>query len=137
MIPFGVSHIAINSLNFERTINFYVDNMGFEKAFTMDRDGEVVIQYLYMGNGQFLEIFNNRPDGHIDSHFSHLCIRVADIDSVAKELDEKGVLTVPIREGFDGSRQCWATDPDGNRIEIQEIARGSKQSNFLKTKGLL
>ena len=55
-----------------------------------------------------------------------MCLTTSDIEATVKDLAGKGVTTVstfdPTRRGVDGNRGTWIADPDGNRIEVMEMA---------------
>ncbi len=55
----------------------------------------------------------------------HLCLTVEDIDVAETKLAEAGIALMRPRSagrGIDGNRGMWIADPDGNQIEIMEMA---------------
>ena len=55
---------------------------------------------------------------------NHLCLEVDSIDAAVAELEGAGVpLISPKKRGADGNMQAWVEDPDGNRIELMEMAK--------------
>jgi lactoylglutathione lyase len=51
----------------------------------------------------------------------------------ASRLAAAGVgLSQTIRTGADGNRQAWIADPDGNRIELMEMAPDSLQAQAIR-----
>ena len=40
-------------------------------------------------------------------------------------------ISVAPKVGLDGNRQAWITDPEGNQIELMEMAPDSKQAEAL------
>jgi len=58
----NIAHIAITVKNMEKSLDFYTRVLGFKKAFSIPdpKTGTPWIEYLYMGNGQFTELFLRR-----------------------------------------------------------------------------
>ena len=55
------------------------------------------------------------------------------INEAAAQLDVKGIpLLLPLKTAIDGNRQAWLEDPDGNRIELMEMAPDSLQYAAIK-----
>ena len=129
----GIGHLAFNVEDMEKSLQFYCDAVGFEKAFELsDSNGEPWIVYVQINEGQFVELFygeNKRVQ--IDkntSGYNHLCLEVIDIYEIANYLKSKGItLDVEPKQGKDLNYQCWAKDPDGNRIEFMQMNPQSPQ----------
>lgn len=129
----GIAHVAYVVNDMEKSLHFYCDQLGFEKAFEIrDDGGKPWINYIKIGNGQFIELFyggNIRalPEQN-EAGFSHLCLEVEDIHKVANSL-KKADLTLDVepKQGKDFNWQCWIKDPDGNRIELMQISPQSPQ----------
>jgi lactoylglutathione lyase len=52
---------------------------------------------------------------------------------VIATLAERGVpLFRPLKRGADGNRQAWIEDPDGNRIELMEMAPDGLQARAVQ-----
>lgn len=67
----------------------------------------------------------NRAPGPEGTGVNHLSLTVDDIDATAAHLEKVGIpLSQPRRttRGVDNNRGMWIEDPDGNRIEIMEMA---------------
>lgn len=130
----GIGHVAYNTADMERALQFYCDILGFQKAFSItDDNGDPWINYLLLPGGQFLELFYNRPNMQENSAYSHLCLEVEDIHALAAHLGSKNVpLDSEPRRGKDSNWQCWAKDPDGNRIEFMQLMPASPQCRALK-----
>mgnify|MGYP000978759827 FL=1 len=130
----GIGHLAFTVGNMEESVHFYCDILGFKKAFELNNDkGEPWIVYIKVTEGQFIELFYGRqakveiPSKMIG--YSHLCLAVDDIYKAADTLKEKGItLDAEPKQGKDLNYQCWAKDPDGNRIEFMQISPDSLQA---------
>ena len=55
-----------------------------------------------------------------------MCLTIDDIDSVIAQLEAAGIpLSRPKKLAMDGNYQAWIEDPDGNRIELMQMAPDS------------
>lgn len=128
----GIAHTAYNVSDMEASLDFYVKKLGFKHAFSLKREnGENWIEYLQVAPGQFVELFYSKGGFTTGGSYSHLCLRVKDCAATAKELEAIGVkLDAQVKQGSDSNYQCWIRDPDGNRIEIMQIAPTSPQAKF-------
>ena len=142
MIVKGLAHTAWNVSDMEKSVAFYCNVLGFEKAFEMTNPetGEPWIVYLYAGGKQFIELFyggtNYTEYANENIGFSHLCFEVSDIHAIAGQITAAGAeLERPVKFGIDNNWQCWVRDPDRNRVELMQLGEGSPQIEFLKEKG--
>ncbi len=81
---------------------------------------------------QFIELFYGGtepvPQTENAAGYHHLCLEVTDIHAVASKLEGAGIaLDVEVQQGKDLNFQCWARDPDGNRIEFMQLHPESPQ----------
>ncbi|HSU79340.1 MAG TPA: VOC family protein [Candidatus Angelobacter sp.] len=130
-----IGHLALTVQDMERSLAFYCEQLGFLKAFEIHDDhDEPWIVYLKVCEGQFIELFyggKTKPEQvEAPIGFNHLCLEVEDIHETAAALQEKGVTldVLPVR-GKDHNYQCWAKDPDGNRIEFMQLDPSSPHMN--------
>ena len=131
----GIGHAAFDCYDFERTLDFYVRVLGFPEMFRLFNDaGALWIVYLRVNDGVFIELFPRdgaAPDAR-DRHFSHLCLEVDDIAATVAEITARGAaLDVAIKRGKDGNLQAWTRDPEGNRIELMQLAPDSLQKQAI------
>ena len=129
----SIGHVAIRVKEIERTLDFYVNKLGFAEMMRIDRDDRLWIVYLRITDDQYLEIF---PEGTGDRTperepvgYNHMCLTVPDIQQCARELEAAGVPLIRevLKHPADNNWQCWIEDPDGHRIELMEMASDSKQ----------
>lgn len=127
----GTSHAAFRVSDLERSLAFYRDVLGFREAFRLHReDGTVGLVYLRVGPNQFLELFPSRDPltPSEGTSYAHLCLEVDDMHRTLAELRARGLpVTGEPRRGQDKNLQYWISDPDGNRIELMELAPDSPQ----------
>lgn len=139
----GFGHTAYNVKDMEKSLKFYHDVLGFEKAFELrnQKTGEPWIEYIHAGGSQFIELFYTeegaeKQTGEIG--YNHLCLEVKDIHEIVKRIEEAGApLDAPVKIGTDKNWQCWTHDPDGNRIELMQMGEDSMQKNYLKEHGII
>lgn len=129
----GIGHLALDVINMDQSIHFYCNVLRFKQAFEIENDkGEPWIVYIKIAERQFIELFyggSNRPEDVPDPvGFSHLCLEVEDIQEIASHLRSHNIpLDVEPMQGKDSNWQCWAKDPDGNRIEFMQLNPNSPQ----------
>jgi catechol 2,3-dioxygenase-like lactoylglutathione lyase family enzyme len=132
----GIGHVAIRVKDIERTLAFYVGKLGFSEMMRLDRDGRLWLLYLRITDTQYLEVFpeaeGDRAPPREANGLNHLCLEVDDIDTAVADLEAAGVpLTSPRKQGADGNLQAWIEDPDGNRIELMQMASDSLQAKAI------
>jgi len=136
-----MGHAAFRVRDLERSKQFYCDVLGLKPAFEMlpDEQGRGHIVYLYIANGQFLELFpapNAADDfsGGNTGSYRHFQLEVDDLQRTITEIEARGLPRSPNppRQGRDGNWQYWVTDPDGNRIELMQMASDSLQRQAME-----
>lgn len=139
----GIGHVAIKVSDVERTLDFYVGKFGFKEMLRLTRDdGQLWLIYLRITDTQYLEIFpeaeTDRAPGRNANGLNHVCLEVDDIEAVTRALQAQGVrLTAAAKTGADGNRQAWIEDPDGNRIELMQMAPDGMQAKAIARLGAL
>jgi catechol 2,3-dioxygenase-like lactoylglutathione lyase family enzyme len=133
----GIGHAAFRVRDLERSIHFYCDLLGMQRAFDIDRDGKPWITFVHLGGGQFLELFPE-PDTAEDfsgnkGSYRHIQLEVDDLEQTIRNMEARGLprTGTPPRQGRDGNWQYWLTDPDGNRLELMQMMPDSLHRKFL------
>ncbi|QCJ01121.1 VOC family protein [Agrobacterium larrymoorei] len=121
-----IAHVAIMVSDVERTLDFYVNKLGFEEVMRLDRDGALWLVYLRVTDTQFIEIFHGGTGDRAPAFeligYNHLCLSVPDIEKSVVELEQAGIPLYRAKKlGLDGNWQCWIEDPDGHRIEVMQM----------------
>lgn len=120
----AVNHIAIICSEYERSLRFYCDILGFEVLSEEYRAERQSMMTKLALNGLYLiELFTfpNSPERLTNPEacgLRHLAFTVDDVDSVLQELDAKGYPHEPLRITPLGERLFFMKDPDGLPIEI-------------------
>ena len=128
----AIGHVAIKVKDVDKSLDFYVNRLGFPEMFRLNRDGRLWIVYIRLTDSQFLEVFpeaeNDRAPGWNANGLNHVCLEVEDIDATLVDLARRGIPLIREKSlGADGNYQAWLEDPDGNRIELMQLSPGSMQ----------
>ncbi|MBW7884327.1 MAG: VOC family protein [Caldilineaceae bacterium] len=130
-----LGHAAFAAHDLERSLHFYA-LLGIKEAFRLHHaDGSLMLVYLHVAGDRFIEIFPNgpAPDPARKGSFMHLCLITDDIHGMVEQLRAAGVaIDREIKMGLDHNLQAWVTDPDGNAIELMELAPESPQRRIAR-----
>ena len=124
----GLGHLAIKVKDLDVSLDFWRDRVGLQEMHRLKRDdGATWLVYLRITDMQFLELFPGAETDHAPGEEAngvlHICLTIDDLDAEVARLQKAGVKIVsPITGGLDGNRGAWIHDPDGNRIELMEMA---------------
>ena len=141
----GVHHFALTVSDMERSLAFYRDRFGLEVVSDREVDGDYVevitgvagahIRIVHLrGYGVQVELLQYlRPAGAPrarplpDAGSAHLCFVSDDLDADAASLREAGVSfrspIVTTTSGPNrGGRGIYLEDPDGNVVEVVQLA---------------
>jgi lactoylglutathione lyase len=133
----AIGHVAIRVKDIAKSLDFYVDKLGFKEMFRLERDGKLWIVYLRVTDSQFIELFpeavGDRAPPAEAIGLNHLCLECGDIDVALADLAAHNVpLYRPKKMGADNNYQAWIEDPDGNRIELMQMGKDSMQARAIK-----
>jgi glyoxylase I family protein len=87
----GFHHIAVRAYDFDATLKFYIDGLGFRRVYGWGKDGRAEGEkdgravMLDTGDGNYLEVFagGTRPHGEAlpEGVLLHFALRTADTDA--------------------------------------------------------
>jgi lactoylglutathione lyase len=129
-------HAAIRVADVDNSLAFYA-RIGIPEMFRLHRDtGELWLIYLRVTDDQFIEVFPDATgtEAHdpMSNGLNHICLAVANLAETVAELEKLGIpLFMPMKEGPDRNWQAWIKDPDGNRIELMQMAGNSMQAEAI------
>lgn len=142
----GVLHVGLTVADADRSIAFYRDNFGFElltervaergwvEAAVGVENLTLRIVHLH-GHGYNLELLEyqhprgaQRARGFNDVGSAHLCFVTDDIDADVARLLANGAERINEPQTVvggpnDGGRMTYVRDPDGNGVELHQLAR--------------
>lgn len=136
----SLGHVAFRVNDLQRSLDFY-SKLGFPEFLRLtETNGKPWIAYLKVTDELYLELFpggdGGKASGPEHTGVHHLCLTSEDIEATAAHLASVDIpLTSPLnpaKRGVDGNRGMWIADPDGNRIEIMEMAPNCLQYEALK-----
>jgi lactoylglutathione lyase len=122
-----IGHVAFRVRDMERSVAWYAAAFGAREAFrATDDDGKVLLIYIELAPGQFIEFF---PDGRNPIvapdkplGYVHTCLVVDDVAATLDHLATLGIMpSAPLRTGRAGQQLAFIDDPDGNRLELMAI----------------
>jgi catechol 2,3-dioxygenase-like lactoylglutathione lyase family enzyme len=144
--PLGILHAGVVVSDLDRSLEFYKDMFGVEPQIRLDGLGGPELSAMYelpevefsiailgfpTGGVELIE-FQTPADGSTTQPradalgSAHFAIHVADVDAAFEALSTRGMKMVGQPIHIDdgpaaGLRLAYGLDPDGNRIEIQQI----------------
>ena len=119
-------HIAIICSNYEKSMEFYVNKLGFSVIREVNRPQQNDMLIMLQQGHTVLELFIKTDAPQRVSHpealgLRHLAFHVENMESAVAWLNEKGIQTEPVREDtINGGRFTFFQDPDGLPLELHE-----------------
>lgn len=129
----ALSHVAIQVTDLERAAAFYRDVVGLREHFRLHRDdGGLMLIYLKVAPGQFIELFGGSTAAHkprTEAGPVHLCLEVDDIQKAYRQITARGARSLHGEPAYEADHawQFWIADPDGNPIEFHQFTENSLQ----------
>lgn len=123
-----VHHIAIICSHYERSKKFYTETLGLEiirEVYRSERDSFKLD--LALNGNYIIELFSfptppKRPSRPEACGLRHLAFAVENIENSILKLNQKGIVTEPIRiDEYTGKKFTFFFDPDELPIELYEI----------------
>jgi lactoylglutathione lyase len=125
-----LGHAAFRVRDIEETLKFY-ELLGIRESFRLHHDdGSLMLIYLHISGDRFIEIFPGGPeDGPSgEQSFMHVCLVTDDLHGTTGHLRGSGIeIWREPKRGLDGNWQAWVKDPDGNEVELMQLAEDSPQ----------
>lgn len=126
-----LAHIALRVHDLERSLAFYA-TLGIRESFRLNHaDGSLMLVYLHVAGDRFIELFPGGapPDPRrTAASFMHLCLACDNLHALVETLRAQGVpIDQEPKVGLDHNWQAWISDPDGNPVELMQLAPESPQ----------
>jgi lactoylglutathione lyase len=118
-----VLHTCLNVADADRTADWYVDELGFERSWEFTTaDGDT--RNVYVADGDGVEFQLSDTDGETPSadgdRYDHVAVGVDDVDAAFAAIDDHGVVKEPGDQPEAGARTAFVKDPDGHVVELIE-----------------
>lgn len=130
-----LGHTAFGVHDLDTSLAFYAQ-LGLDESFRLHHaDGSLMLVYLHIAGDRFLELFPNgpEPDGNRVQSFKHICLVTDDLLGEVERLRAAGVaIDREPKTGLDTNLQAWISDPDGNAIELMQLAESSPQRRIAR-----
>ena len=119
-----LNHVGIYVKDFDESMRFYTQTMGFHEAFTIkDPNGKPVLAYLQITRDTFLELAPSTAERPVG--LSHIGMWPEDMSATVAILRERGVKVADTRTGSTKTSITNVTDPNGVRLELVDFLAGS------------
>lgn len=123
-----IHHIAIIGTDYNKTTDFYINKLKFEKISEYNRPEKNDILLNVKKGDIVLEIFIKkdaplRPPMPSPEYtgLRHLAFRVDSVEDVLEDFDKLDIVHEGIRyDDYDGKKMAFFFDPDGLPLEIHE-----------------
>lgn len=119
-------HIAIICSDYRRSMEFYVEKLGFSVVREVWREERKDYLTMLQNGDVVLELFT-KPDAPARVTqpealgLRHLAFHVENVEEAAAWLNARGVQTEPVRsDPVSGGRMTFFRDPDGLPLELHE-----------------
>lgn len=117
----GIHHVAIEASDFERSLRFYTEGLGFRNVLTFPEEDRTVAM-LDAGDATYVELFSGeKPTGSI----LPLALRTGDCDKATERARATGgtITQEPTDAVLEGDppvpvRYSFCEGPDGEQIEL-------------------
>ena len=124
----GVHHLALSASDYEKSIKFYTDGLGFELVAEWG-EGTGRGSLLDIGNGTHLEIFaNGNTNDQQDAKFTHYAFATSDPDLAYKNAMAAGAVSQMEPKSLDipatpplPVRIAFVRGPDNEVIEFFKV----------------
>ena len=123
-----IHHVAIIGTDYNKTTDFYINKLKFEKISEYNRPEKNDILLNVKKGDIVLEIFIKkdaplRPPMPSPEYtgLRHLAFRVDSVEDILEEFDKLDIVHEGLRyDDFDGKKMAFFFDPDGLPLEIHE-----------------
>jgi catechol 2,3-dioxygenase-like lactoylglutathione lyase family enzyme len=129
-----LEHFLVVAQDYEATVQWYIDNLGFEKGPHPDFGADVEVTWLYLGDQDVIHIAPPRrddepqpaPDANATPKeiaqggrpIHHIAFRAANRVEMTSRLKERGVTYLEQQASKQDLYQIFMRDPNGITVEL-------------------
>ena len=120
----GLHHIAIEASDFERSLRFYTEGLGFRNVLTFPEESRTVAM-LDTGDGTYVELFSGGTGEKPNGSLLYFALRADDCDAAKERARAAGgsITQEPTDAVLEGDppvpvRYSYCEGPDGEQIEL-------------------
>lgn len=120
----GLHHVAVEASDFDRSLRFYTEGLGFRNVLAFPEEGQKVAM-LDTGDGTYLELFSGGSGEAPEGSLLHFAVRTGDCEVATERARAAGgtITTEPTDIVLQGDppvpvRYSFCEGPDGEQIEL-------------------
>ena len=120
----GLHHIAIEASDFDGSLRFYTEGLGFRNVLTFPEESQTVVM-LDTGDGTYIELFSGGSGEKPKGSLLHFAVRTDDCEAATERARAAGgaVTQEPTDLVLEGDppvpvRYAFCEGPDGEQIEL-------------------
>ena len=120
----GIHHVAIEASDFDRSLRFYMEGLGFRNVLTFPEEDKTVAM-LDAGDATYVELFSGGSGEKPRGSVLHLALRTGDCDAATEWARAAGgtIIQEPTNAVLKGDqpvhvRYSFCEGPDGEQIEL-------------------
>jgi catechol 2,3-dioxygenase-like lactoylglutathione lyase family enzyme len=126
--PFlGIAHTAIRTANLPAAQAFY-EKLGFEKAFSAEKNGVITQAFYKINDREFLEIYPQTDPAKEPIGFMHLCFDGKDLEALHTHYLNVGLQPTPLRTAGMGNLLFTLRGPENQNIEYTQYMPTSRHT---------
>jgi catechol-2,3-dioxygenase len=133
-----LEHVGIYAKNAEALAKWYISILNLKVTRKLEKPGRPPIYFLKSNEGLEIEILPTTKEGKPrdleDKGFSHIGIVVEDFDTLASQLESKGISIHGVRYTSAGWKIGYFKDPEGNILEIVQRKQNEQNSRTIGDK---
>jgi catechol 2,3-dioxygenase-like lactoylglutathione lyase family enzyme len=120
----GLHHITIEASDFDRSLRFYTEVLGFRTVLTFQEEGQTVAM-PDTGDATYVELFSGGSGERTSGSILHLALRTGDCAKATEQARDAGctITQEPTDLVLEGDppvlvRYSFCEGPDGEQIEL-------------------
>jgi catechol 2,3-dioxygenase-like lactoylglutathione lyase family enzyme len=124
--PRALSHVGIAVKDFDRTIAYYTQTLGFREAYSLKQaDGSPLLTYLHVNRDTFLEVQPATPA--LPPGLTHFAVEYGDLKAAVARMRQSGATLADPAQTPGKALFSRLRDLDGVSIEVMEFGPESQQ----------